>query len=198
MAVENKRKVKEINASSMADIAFLLLIFFLVATTMNVDTGISRYLPAIPPDDQKVDMDVKERNLLYVYVNTYDQILVARQPVHITQLKNKVQEFVLNPQNDENLPDRKETDIELRDGSTWIFPVSEGVVSLTNDRGTSYNMYIQVQNELVRAFNEIRDQVAIQKFGKKFLDLPEEDRRAVATAVPQKISEAEPRNVGGN
>lgn len=198
MAVD-KRKVPEFSASSMADIAFLLLIFFLVATTMNVDTGISRILPAIPPENQKVeDMDVKERNLLTVLVNTYDQIVVARQPIHITQLKDKVKEFVLNPANDENLPERKETEIEMPDGSKWVYPVSEGIVSLTNDRGTSYDMYIQVQNELTRAFNEVRDQVAIQKYGKVFLELPEEERNVIAKAVPQKISEAEPRNVGGN
>ncbi len=196
--VEDKKQIKEINASSMADIAFLLLIFFLVATTMNVDTGISRILPAIPPPDQKVeDMDVKERNLLNVFVNTYDQILVARQPMHISQLKDKVKEFILNPANDENLPDRKDTEIEMPDGSKWVYPVSEGIVSLTNDRGTSYDMYIQVQNELTRAFNEVRDQVAIQKYGKKFIELQEDERNVIAKAVPQKISEAEQRNVGG-
>ncbi|MDR2891052.1 MAG: biopolymer transporter ExbD [Alistipes sp.] len=195
----NKKEIKEINASSMADIAFLLLIFFLVATTMNVDTGLSRVLPAIPPEDQKVeDLDVNERNLLAVKVNTFDAILVAGQQTHITQLKDKVKEFVLNPTNDENLPTRKDTEIEMPDGSTWIYPVSEGIVSLTNDRGTSYDMYIQVQNELTRAFNEIREDVAHQKFRMDFMSLAEGERDAVAKAVPLKISEAEPVNVGGN
>jgi biopolymer transport protein ExbD len=183
----------------MADIAFLLLIFFLVATTMNVDTGISRILPPMPPDEmpKDKDLDVNERNLLAVYVNTFDQISVARQAMHVTQLKDKVKEFVLNPTDDPNLPERKDTEIEMPDGSKWVYPVSEGIVSLTNDRGTSYEMYIAVQNELVRAFNEIRDQVATQKFGRKFLELDEADRAVIAKAVPQKISEAEPRNVGG-
>jgi biopolymer transport protein ExbD len=195
----NKRKVPEFSASSMADIAFLLLIFFLVATTMNVDTGISRILPPMPPDEmpKDKDLDVKERNLLPVFVNTYDQILVARQPMHVMQLKDKVKEFVLNPMNDESLPERKDTEIEMPDGSKWVFPVSEGIVSLTNDRGTSYEMYVAVQNELTRAFSEIRDQVALQKFGQKFLELDETERAVIAKAVPQKISEAEPRNVGG-
>ena len=194
----NKREIQEINASSMADIAFLLLIFFLVATTMNVDTGISRVLPAIPPENQKVDdADVKERNLLPVFVNTYDQILVARQPLDITQLKDKVKEFILNPQRAENLPTMKDTEIELPDGTKWTYPVSEGIVSLTNDRGTSYDMYVRVQNELTRAFAEVRDEAALAKFKRKFMELTEEEREAVAKAVPQKISEAEPRNVGG-
>jgi biopolymer transport protein ExbD len=195
----NKRKVPEFSASSMADIAFLLLIFFLVATTMNVDTGISRILPPMPPDEmpKDKDLDVKERNLLAVYVNTYDQISVARQPMHISQLKDKVKEFILNPTDDPNMPERKDKEIEMPDGTKWVYPVSEGIVSLTNDRGTSYEMYVQVQNELVRAFNEIRDQVATQKFGRKFLELDEADRKVIADAIPQKISEAEPRNVGG-
>uniref|UniRef100_S0DFJ8 Putative biopolymer transport protein n=1 Tax=termite gut metagenome TaxID=433724 RepID=S0DFJ8_9ZZZZ len=183
----------------MADIAFLLLIFFLVATTMNVDTGISRMLPPIPPDEQKTDdMKVNERNLLPVFVNTYDQILVARQPIHITQLKDKVKEFILNPTNNPNMPERENKEIAMPDGSTWTYPASKGVVSLTNDRGTSYEMYIQVQNELARAFNELRDDVAHAKFGKRFMGLEAGERDAVAKAVQQSISEAEPRNVGGN
>ncbi len=83
----------------------------------------------------------------------------------------------------------------MADGSKWIYPVSQGVISLQTTRDTGYQAYIQVQNELTRAFNEIRDQVAEKKFGAKFADLPEEDRAAVAKAVPLKISEAEPRNI---
>lgn len=188
----NKRKIQEINAGSMADIAFLLLIFFLVATTMNVDSGINRVLP--PWSDEKQDApDIKERNLLVVLVNTQDQILVQGQPVHITQLKDRAQEFILNYGNDENLPEKEDTEIEL----IGTYPVSKGVISLQNDRGTSYDMYIKVQNELTRAFSEIRETVAQQKFGKKFTELNEEQRNAVQKAVPLKISEAEPKNIGG-
>ena len=82
-------------------------------------------------------------------------------------------------------------------GSKWVYPVSKGIVSLKNDRGTSYKAYIMVQNELTRAFNEVRDQVARAKFGVEFADLPEDQRAVVQKAVPLKISEAEPRNVGG-
>ena len=95
----------------------------------------------------------------------------------------------------EDLPEKEDTEIELADGSKWIYPVSQGVISLQTTRDTGYQAYIQVQNELTRAFNEIRDQVAEKKFGAKFADLPEEDRAAVAKAVPLKISEAEPRNI---
>ncbi len=194
----NKRKVQEINAGSMADIAFLLLIFFLVATTMNVDTGLSRILPAMPDENQKQkDMDIKERNLMPVFVNTFDQIMVGREPIDITQLTEKVKEFILNPTDDPNLPEKEDTQIDMPDGSKWVYPVSKGIVSLKNDRGTSYKAYIMVQNELTRAFNEVRDQVARAKFGVEFADLPEDQRAVVQKAVPLKISEAEPRNVGG-
>lgn len=194
----NKRKIQEINAGSMADISFLLLIFFLVATTMNVDTGIPRVLPAMPDENQKTeDMDIRERNLLLVFINTYDQIMMAGKPVDITQVKDKAKEYILNPAGDEKLPEMEDTELSLPDGSTWTYPVSKCVISLQNDRGTSYNTYLKVQNELARAFNEVRDEASMAKFDAKFTDLPEDLRNIVQKAVPQKISESEPRNVGG-
>ncbi len=188
------KKIQEINAGSMADIAFLLLIFFLVATTMNVDSGIQRMLPPMPQDEQKQDQDVRARNVLQVYVSQYDNIMVGGERMDVSQLKDKAKEFILNIADDENLPEKEVKKIDL----IGDYPVSMGVISLQNDRGTSYNMYIQVQNELTRAFNEVRDEVAERYFsGRKFLDLPEDERNAVQTAVPLKISEAEPRNISG-
>ena len=194
----DKRKVQEINAGSMADIAFLLLIFFLVATTMNV----ARMLPPMPPEDQKQeDIKVKERNMFLVLVNGAGQIMAGvpgqQGPVDFRQLKDMVQEFVLNPMDDETYPEKKDKEIDLADGSKWVYPVSEGVVSLQTTRDTGYQVYIMVQNELTRAFNEIRDDVAMKKFNKKFADLNDDESKAVTTAVPLKISEAEPRQVGG-
>lgn len=194
----NKRKVQEINAGSMADIAFLLLIFFLVATTMNTDTGLLRVLPPMPDKDQKQeDIKVKERNLLLVFVSKSNYIMAGGQQMDIHQLKDKAKEFILNPMDDENLPEKKMKEFELPDGSKWTYPVSDGVISLQTDRGTSYETYIMVQNELTRAYNEIRDEAAMHKFGVKFADLKEEERKIVTQAVPQSISEAEPRNVTG-
>jgi biopolymer transport protein ExbD len=203
--MEDKRQIKEINASSMADIAFLLLIFFLVATTMNVDTGITRMLPPIPPEEQiSEDLKVKERNLLQIFINAQDQIMVDSQPAHITQLTSYVKMWVYNANNDENMPEKENVEIPMPDGSTWTYPQSKGVVSLNSATGTSYDIYVQVQNELTRAFNEIRDEVARQKFGRPFTSLSEDERVTIANpqgskgAVPMPISEAEPRNVGGN
>lgn len=193
MAID-KKKTPEVNASSQADIAFLLLIFFLVATTMNTDSGIGRTLP---PWAETQDIDapqIKERNLMEVKVNQYDQILAAGRQVHISQLKDIAKDFYLNRANDENLPEKVVKTIDI----IGDFAVTEGVISLQNDRGTSYEMYIMVQNELTRAVNEIRDEISMDKFGVKFASLQEEQRKAVVEAMPTKISEAEPKNIGGN
>ncbi len=190
----NARKTPEVRADSQADIAFLLLIFFLVATTMNSDKGLSRVLPPLPPEDVKVeDAKVKERNVLLVFVNAAGQIMAGNESMDIRGLKDKAKEFILNPMDDENLPEKKDTEIDMPDGSKWTYPVSEGVISLQTTRDTSYEVYIMVQNELSRAFNEVRDQVAMQKFGSLFSELTEDQRSAITKAVPQKISEAEPR-----
>ncbi len=199
MAID-KRKTPDINAGSQADIAFLLLIFFLVATTMNTDTGIARMLPPMPPEDQQQEeIKVKERNLFLVFINGRGDIMAGasgkQEPIALSQLKDRAKEFIVNPMDDENLPERTDKEIELADGSKWVYPVSEGVISLQTTRDTNYQSYIMVQNELTRAFNEVRDEVAIRKFGTKYTELNEDQRNAVAKAVPLKISEAEPRNI---
>ena len=196
----NKRKVPEVNSSSQADIAFSLLIFFLVATTMNTDTGLARMLPPMPPENQQQeDIKVKERNLFLVLISGNGAIMAGtpnhQEIIDLRQLTDKAKEFILNPMDDENLPEKKDEEIELPDGSKWVYPVSQGVISLQTTRDTGYQAYIQVQNELTRAFNEVRDDVAEKKFGSKFSDLNEEQRGVITKAIPLKISEAEPRNI---
>ncbi len=196
----NKRKVPEVNSSSQADIAFSLLIFFLVATTMNTDTGLARMLPPMPPEDQKQeDVKVKERNLFLVLISGNGAIMAGtptdQQIITLNELTDRAKEFILNPMESEDLPEMKEEEIEMPDGSKWVYPVSQGVISLQTTRDTGYQSYIQVQNELTRAFNEIRDDVSERKFGSKFSDLTEEQRGVITKAIPLKISEAEPRNI---
>ncbi|MBR5830750.1 MAG: biopolymer transporter ExbD [Tidjanibacter sp.] len=184
------KKTPEINASSMADVAFLLLIFFLVATTMDIDSGLIRVLP--PWSEKQTEApDIKERNLMLVHVNKYDQIAVQGEMVTVSQLKDRAKEWVLNRENDKNLPEKKKETIDL----IGSYEVSQGVISLQNDRGTSYEMYIKVQNELTRAFNEIRDELSKAHFGRVFADLEKTQQDAIAKAVPMKISEAEPQNI---
>ena len=187
-----KKKVPEINGSSMADIAFIALIFFLMVTTMDKEEGISRLLPPIPPEDQKMeDLKVNRRNIIQVKINSSDRLLAGGQPMDVSQLKDKIKEFMTNPSDDPSLPEKEIQDIP----GLGPVPVSKGVISLQNDRGTTYQAYITVQNELIKAINELRDDFSMRTFGKKYSKLDEDQQGMVRTAVPQKISEAEPKDV---
>lgn len=187
------RPLQEINAGSTADIAFLLLIFFLVTTTMDVDNGLQRRLPPMPDKDQKVDdVKINRRNTLIVRINESDRLFAGGSLIDISQLKDKAIEFLMNPYNSETLPEREDKNIE----GFGVYPVSKGVISLQNTRGTGYNAYIQVQNELVAAVNYARDQFAMQEFGKIYMNLTEDQQRVAREAVPQNISEAEPKDIG--
>ncbi len=187
----NKRKIQEINAGSMADISFLLLIFFLVATTMNTDVGIARVLPAW--QDEPEDQQVKERNVLKVFINLRNELMVNMERTDLPDLKDRVKEFILNAGNDPNLPEFELKELDF----IGQYPVSKGIVSLLNDRGTSYGMYIRVQNELVKAFNELRQDVSMRYFRKEYGDLSPDYQKAIQAAVPIAISEAEERDVAG-
>ena len=191
----SKRKAPEINSSSMADIAFMLLIFFLVATTMDIDSGISRKLPPMPDEQDQQDNNdkIKERNVFVVLINKNNQLLVEGEPLDIMFLKDKAKEFIANPKDLKTLPEKKITDIPFFNK----YPVSKGIISLQNDRGTSYGTYIKAQNALAAAYNELRDALSLSKFGKKFSDLPKDKMKAIKKIYPQRISEAEPKNVGG-
>lgn len=185
----------EINAGSMADIAFLLLIFFLVTTTMDVDSGLLTKLP--PPIDPEAPKPppIKERNVFIVLVNRNNQLLVEGEIGDIKTLRNKTKQFISNPSNNPNLSAKKSPENVDMIGT---YQISKGVISLQNDRGTSYDMYIQVQNELAAAYRELRDDLAMQKFGKKYNGLPKPQKKAIRKAIPKMISEAEPKNVGGD
>ena len=184
----------EINAGSMADIAFLLLVFFLVTTTMDVDTGLRRLLP--PPIDPNAPPPppVRERNVFVVLVDMNDRLLVRGELGDIRTLREQTKNFITNPTNDPSMPVKFMDEIE----NLGEVERSRGVVSLQNDRGTSYEMYIAVQNELAAAFNDIRNDLSMEKFGVRFDQLTDSDLvEAIRRAVPLAISEAEPKDIGG-
>lgn len=227
-----KGEQQEINASSMADIAFLLLVFFLVTTTMDTSWGIQRKLPP-PPEPNQEDIDIKQRNVFVVLANANDQLLVEGELLEISQLREKAKEFIVNPYKKEELPEWEDVTVPIAkqkiDEYTaagnaekvkqWEdrleackivgpFTVTKQVISLQNDRGTSYELYIQVQNELAAAYRELRDELCQKEFGMTFGELEElakdsEDDdinrklNAIKDVYPQKISEAEPKNLGG-
>jgi biopolymer transport protein ExbD len=188
------RKLPEYNAASLADIAFMLLLFFLVTTTMDVDSGLERKLPPPPPPNQDLSNQpqIKERNVLVVLVNKNDQLLVGGKPMRIRDLRDAVERFMANPNNDPTLPEKEVKDVPFF-GPT---EVTKGVISLQNDVGTTYGTYIAVQNELVGAINDLRDQLAEQKWGKSYDDLDRDQQKSIQEIYPYRISEAEPKKVG--
>ena len=186
------RPAGDINAGSMADIAFLLLTFFMMVTTMDTETGIQRRLPPMPDENQIEQAEqINKRNIMVVLINNNDRLFAGGQEMPIVMLKEKVKEFLTNPANLPNLPEKREKEIE----GFGPYMVSRALVSLQNTRGTSYKAYIEVQNELVKAFNEVRDDFAMQNFGKKYDLLDEDQQRIARDAVPMNLSEREPRDV---
>ncbi|MBQ7194053.1 MAG: biopolymer transporter ExbD [Bacteroidales bacterium] len=187
------KKTPGINSSSTADIAFLLLCYFLMTTTMGSQTGLSRRLPPMPEKDQKVeDQKVNRRNIIMVRINSQDRLFAGNELMETSQLKDKIKEFLTNPLDDPNLPEKEVKDIE----GYGKYPVSKGVIALQNDRGTSYRAYIEVQNELVRAINELRDEFSYRNYHKSFENITKDQQEIVKKAIPQNISEAEPKDVG--
>ncbi len=192
-----KRSVPSINASSMADISFLLLVFFLVTTSMAVNKGLIRKLPPPLDKDQPIDtqIKIKERDVFVVLINSQNQLMVEGKQISVKDLRSKTKEFITNEYNDPNLPIVSTVNVPL---IGQINITKDHVISLQNDRGTDYQSYLEVQNELVAAYNELRDELAKQKFGKYFNELDEASQLAVLKVYPQKISEAEPKNYGGD
>ncbi len=187
-----KRETPEINAGSMADIAFLLLIFFLVTVTMDVDTGITRKLPP-PVENPDEDMQINQRNVFEILINSANMLLVEGKPGDLNTLKDETKNFFLNPSNDPDLPEKEPKQVDFL-GEVLV---SKGVVSLKNDRGTSYEIYIKVQNELTKAFQELRDELSVEKFGVKYDKLVDPAKQeAIQTVIPMAISEAEPEDIG--
>lgn len=223
----------EINAGSMADIAFLLLVFFLVTTTMDSSWGIQRKLPPTPEPNQE-NIDIKQRNVFVVLANANDQLLVEGELLLIDQVREKAKEFIVNPARKESLPEWEDVSVSIAKQkisdytaagnadkvTAWEkrlaaaeligeYTITKQVISLQNDRGTSYKLYIQVQNELAAAYRELRDELCMSEFRMTFAELEEASKankkddslkkklKAIKTVYPQKISEAEPKNLGG-
>lgn len=203
-----RRETPEINAGSMADIAFLLLIFFLVTTTMDVDSGISKKLSEKPPKDY-VPPVIKEKNIFEVNINRNNELLVEGETMKLVELKEATMNFIDNGGGDgkpeEDGSPGKPCDYckGARSASSSDHP-NKAIISVQSDRLTEYGMYIKVQNELLRAYTELRNRLALEKYNVSYEQLEEDYKNDqtnenlkkkvefVKTSYPQIISDAEP------
>lgn len=200
-----RRSTPEVNAGSLADIAFLLLIFFLVTTTIETDSGISRKLPPMQ-DEEVVPPVIKEKNIFQVIVNRNNDLLVEDELMELSELREAAKAFL---DNGGGVGPEACDYCEGAGDPTSSDNPTKAVIMLVNDRQTEYGTYIAVQNELVGAYNELRDRTAQRLFGKSFRQMEAEfndvrytgnkDRlkeqiEQVRDMWPQKLSEADPKN----
>ncbi len=210
-----RRENPEINAGSMADIAFLLLIFFLVTTTMNVDSGVSKKLSEKPPADY-VPPIIKKKNIFEVNINRNNDLLVEDQAMTIKELKDAAVKFIDNGGGVGNAGEDgspgKPCDYckGERSESSSDHP-NKAIISVQSDRGTDYGVYIQVQNELLRAYTELRNRLSRERYGVSYEELEQSFKDAKKSAdlksqvevlrkkvedikksYPQIVSDAEP------
>lgn len=203
-----KRKAPSINSSSSADLAFTLLIFFLVVTSMDTDEGLARLLPRWVPEEQQQDQEIKKRNILNVLVNKDNQFLMGDEYIEGSvqkqneQLRNTAKEFITATGKfaGERGPELREVDAEKSPELAQLILAKDPtikvakahVISLQSDYGTSYEKYIQIQNELVAAYNELRQEAAQKYFQKDYDEeqLNADELKALKDLYPMNISEA--------
>lgn len=161
-----KRAAPEVNAGSMADIAFLLLIFFLVTTTIETDTGLNRKLP--PIEDNQEPPIIKQKNIFTVLINGKDQLLVEEELMELKDLRKAAVEFL---DNGGGTGDDACSYCKGKKSPSSSDNPDKAIISLKNERETSYKMYISVQNELVAAYNELRNRRAQELYGMSFLEM---------------------------
>ena len=191
-----KRKVPGLNASSTADISFILLIFFLVTTSMDTDRGLAVRLPNPPEENQQDPPKVRERNNMNVMVNMNNQISVRvagefKTDVQVSELRELAKEFIANPEDNINLPERVAVELPAPFGVQMI--TKNHVISLQTDRATSYDVYFQIENELYGAYNDLRDELARKTFGCPYRECTEDEQLACRQYYKCVISEAEPK-----
>ena len=170
--ISKQRAVVAVNASSMADIAFLLLVFVLTTTTIDIEKGI---LVKLPPIQDEPIPPIQPRNILSVKINFNDELMVRGEQMRVEQLKEKTKEFIMNPRKSEE----------------FATAPNQAIISLQNDRSTSYNIYLSVYNELKAAYNELWEESAQELYGQHFEELSRSKQKVIRNKIPLVISEGE-------
>lgn len=172
--MKKKREIPPIGAGSMADVAFLLLVFFLVATTIQTDTGLNVKLP--PWVDEPVVLQQEDRNVLSVLVSSENKLMIENEEAKLSDLKMRTERLILQEAESPK----------------------KAIVSLQNDNGTSYDMYVSVYNEIKAAYNQIWNDASLKKYGQNYKDLKKTAQRDIRAQFPLVISEAEPTDFALN
>lgn len=169
-----KRVVPVVSAGSLADVAFLLLIFFLVATTIQTDTGLNVLLPVWAENQETIILE--NRNVLSVIINSDNELMIEKERAQLSDLQRRTEQFILK---------------EAKSPK-------DAIVSLQNDHGTSYETYLAVYNEIKAGYNRIWEDESIQRFGQHYEDLDKKSQAAIRKNYPLVISEVEPSTIAIN
>lgn len=194
MFERKKKRIPGLNTTATADISFMLLVFFLVVSSMDTDKGLSRQLP--PPTDEKQEQEqlVKERNVLNLVIDAHDRLTCNGDTIGMDDLTDRVADFVANDRNASDKPEKSVREVHLF-GRCQVS--DRHILSLQVSRKTSYDAYFQMQNAVVAAYMRLRNQKAQQRFNRCYAQCTPEQRRSIDMIYPQRISESQPTEEGG-
>ena len=189
MFKRRRKEVPGLNTTSTADISFMLLVFFLVTSSMDTDKGLPRQLP--PPEDntQEEEVEIKERNVLELELDANDRLTLNGEPADYDELTRRVAEFVANKNDDPSLPEKSDREVHL---FGRIRVSDRHVITVKTNRNTTYNAYFEMQNAIVKGYYQLRNELAKRQFGHSYARCSQEQRDAIALVYPQRISEAMP------
>ncbi len=189
MFIKRKKEVPGLNTTSTADISFMLLIFFLVTSSMNIEKGLTRQMP--PPDDstEEQEVEVKERNVLQLDIDHSDRLTCNGDPITTQELSQRVERFVTNKDNDPKLPEKSRREVHLM-GLTQVS--DRHVIMIHADPNSTFNTYFNMQNAIVRGYYRARNTLARNRFGHTYDKCSDDERDALAIVYPQRIREDMP------
>ena len=188
-----RRKIPELNTTSTADISFMLLIFFLVTSSMDTDKGLPRQLPPAPDETQQQEVEVKKRNVMSIRLDADNRLTCNDEAVDAKQLTKRVAEFVSNPADDPLLPEKSMRELHLV-GRHWVS--DRHVLSVQVNRHSDYAAYFALQHAIVEAYGQLRNQMSMELFGHRYAECVPDERDVIMLIYPQRISEEQPAEEG--
>ena len=183
---KRNNKIPELNTTSTADISFVLLILFLVTTSLDPDKGITRILPSLSYDETLKPSQIKERNLMDIKINADGSLQCRGKKVKHNELKEELKMFIENPSANDTLPEKHFMDIPMLGG---CMITDKHVISIETHREAPYSCYFEVHDIIDKAYRELRDKLSERKFGVTFAACNDKQREAVEKYYPQHISE---------